>query len=528
MKVYKRFLLLVLMMFLSTYVYADGLSETVNFSQVLESNSEIKYGPFSTGDSEPETFKKGIRLYSTESLDIAYNYEELKSSIYSHMKNYENSFSINYKGDTSTLEVDINRMWDEIFEEDDYLYGVIKTYGAYSSRGYTNDVTINFTSFTYHTNKEQEEFVDARVSEIIDEIVQHNMTDFQKVKAINDWIVNNTKYDEYTNTSPHSAYTLFNEGKGVCQAYAMATYRLLEKTGIEAKYVTGKVGSENHGWNLVKVDGKWYHLDTTWNDPVYSDGSDVLSYNYFLISDDAISEDHKIDDRIYPSAIDTKYEVMRGIQNPVELGNCMYYINDISENDYKLYKLNLDTMEKTKLTDDNVQYIAGYEDWIYYSNYSRGGYLYKIKTDGTENTELNNVDSEDVYIELPYIHYYDNTNRIWDKIEVALTDVYDSYEQWKDILTTKSSNYTWTIKLNMPINNATVNNSVVYIIDENYNKLSFINTSVKNDGGFGYIKLNNNGSFQRNKNYWIIIEDAVKSQNGKKLNKGLKVQFNVQ
>lgn len=63
----------------------------------------------------------------------------------------------------------------------------------------------------------------------------------------------------------------------------------------------------------------------------------------------------------------------------------------------------------------------------------------------------------------------------------------------------------------MPINSSTVSNSNIYIIDENYNKLSFIDTNVEDDGEFGYIKLNNSGEFHRDKRYWIIIEDTVES-----------------
>ncbi len=93
------------------------------------------------------------------------------------------------------------------------------------------------------------------------------MSDFEKAKAVNDYIVLNTTYSENTATSPHNPYAILKEGKGVCQAYALLTYRLLKAGGMDVRYVTGYAG-EDHAWNLVKVDGKWYHLDTTWNDPV--------------------------------------------------------------------------------------------------------------------------------------------------------------------------------------------------------------------------------------------------------------------
>ena len=44
-----------------------------------------------------------------------------------------------------------------------------------------------------------------------------------------------------------------------------------------------KIASENHIWNLVKLDNSWYHLDLTWDDPVTSNKSNVLEHKFFLI-----------------------------------------------------------------------------------------------------------------------------------------------------------------------------------------------------------------------------------------------------
>ena len=51
-----------------------------------------------------------------------------------------------------------------------------------------------------------------------------------------------------------------------------------------------KVVSENHIWNAVFLDNKWYHLDLTWDDPVVSTGENILEYNFFLISDKELEE----------------------------------------------------------------------------------------------------------------------------------------------------------------------------------------------------------------------------------------------
>ena len=76
----------------------------------------------------------------------------------------------------------------------------------------------------------------------------------------------------------------------------------LEKLGITSY----KIASENHIWNLVHTDNKWYHLDLTWDDPITSSGRDVLEYDYFLITTKELNEyevdQHTFDKKIYVEA----------------------------------------------------------------------------------------------------------------------------------------------------------------------------------------------------------------------------------
>ena len=139
---------------------------------------------------------------------------------------------------------------------------------------------------------------------VIDDIVTPGMTEYQKVKAIHDYIVNNTQYDydNYLNgTIPESSYGpegVLVYGKAVCQGYAYAFELLCELADIEAVVVTGTANGGGHAWNQVKVDGVWYNIDTTWDDPVAYWGGvyvDILSYDYFLISDEVMYQDHIAD-----------------------------------------------------------------------------------------------------------------------------------------------------------------------------------------------------------------------------------------
>lgn len=109
---------------------------------------------------------------------------------------------------------------------------------------------------------------------------RNGMTDLEKVAAVHDWLVLNCQYDpyvannheEYTaggvtyreNTLVYSAYGAFVEGNAVCQGYALAFQALMNRAEIPCYFVSG----QNHAWNVVPMDGTWYYVDVTWDDPV--------------------------------------------------------------------------------------------------------------------------------------------------------------------------------------------------------------------------------------------------------------------
>ena len=70
--------------------------------------------------------------------------------------------------------------------------------------------------------------------------------------------------------------------------YSDAMKIYLDKLGVP----NYKISNSNHIWNLVNLDGQWLHLDLTWDDPVTTDGSNILLHKFFLIS---TNELHKLD-----------------------------------------------------------------------------------------------------------------------------------------------------------------------------------------------------------------------------------------
>lgn len=317
--------------------------------------------------------------------------QELAALIESGMNQFQTNVSIQYTGDSSMIMEQINSIIKNNLRNNDYLNGTVASW-KYGYKGTANNVVISI-NFDYHTTAEQEAFIQSEVRRIVQEEINPSMSDFEKVKAINDYIVLNSTYSYNSSTTPHAVYAILNEGKGVCQAYALLAYRLLQEAGMEVRYVTGWAG-EAHAWNIVKVDGQWYHLDTTWNDPVFSasagDMSDYVSYKYFLISDNAISQDHQIDDLGYPNATSERFVAMRNVESPIQINKVLYYPN--GSDNQKLYKIDLGSMnlQEEKVSDTRVQHLFYANDWLYFSNYSNGGYLYKMKSNGSNSMMLAN------------------------------------------------------------------------------------------------------------------------------------------
>lgn len=164
--------------------------------------------------------------------------------------------------------------------EGDYLKWQYAGYGASTlswSYGGSNPqcfmITYNITG--YYTDTTQEYAVDTFVTEFKNSTaIQSATDDYEKIKAIYDWLCTNVVYD-YTNlNSPeymlkHTAYAAAINHTAVCQGYAVLFYRLALECGIDARVIAGKGkganGWEDHAWNIVKLGGNYYLLDATWD-----------------------------------------------------------------------------------------------------------------------------------------------------------------------------------------------------------------------------------------------------------------------
>lgn len=118
-----------------------------------------------------------------------------------------------------------------------------------------------------------------------------SMSDYQKELILHDRITSMVTYTEGDNA--HSAYGAIVEKKSVCEGYAEAFQYLLHRIGIQSFLVLG-YANEAHEWNMVRIDGEYYHVDLTWDD-----NENHIYHSYFNLTDDMIKEDHYIYDTEY-------------------------------------------------------------------------------------------------------------------------------------------------------------------------------------------------------------------------------------
>ncbi len=137
--------------------------------------------------------------------------------------------------------------------------------------------------------KQTNQLIEAEIDEIISTIIYDGMSDFEKVLAVHDYICLNAEYEPLYETNysaiPRTSYDIRGillYGVGVCQSYTWTFQEIMEELGIPC----GASSSDdmNHTWNQVKIDGEWYHMDITWDDPT-GDCLGRANHDNFLCSD---------------------------------------------------------------------------------------------------------------------------------------------------------------------------------------------------------------------------------------------------
>lgn len=271
------------------------------FGMTANAQSEDTLEPYSYTNPAYANLESGdvsdnIAPYSMEDTpNISYtdDVDALAGTLRQQMVSRAAVINLYYHHDSVLTQAVFDQLCDDLFakaiahtgvgKEGDYIlwncqgYTVGATQEA-SSQGSGYDVHITFT-FTYLSDADQEAQMDQAVADLLSSLDLSSKTDYQKIKAIYDYICSNITYD-YDNlyddsyTLKHSSYAALINKKAVCQGYASLFYRLALEAGIDARVISGDSGGP-HAWNIVKIEGSYYNLDSTWD-------AGNTEYEYFL------------------------------------------------------------------------------------------------------------------------------------------------------------------------------------------------------------------------------------------------------
>ncbi len=204
----------------------------------------------------------------------AYSMEDLYNQITADNMDFKKHAY--YVMDFDPSELDYDTIASNVIAADPYtgcnFFGYEYTYEIKDGRYYVD------IEYKYYLNKLQYFLADLRISLICNEIEE--LSDYEKVKAVHDYIV---RYCEYSYAGS-GAYNTLYQGLSACNGYALSFFRIMEKSGIPVTFELG----DHHAWNKVYLDGYWYNIDLTWDDA----GGKEVSYKYFL-KNDAEWEDHE-------------------------------------------------------------------------------------------------------------------------------------------------------------------------------------------------------------------------------------------
>ena len=243
-------------------------------------------------NSGPMEFADGFGFtpvtYAAASSAVISSREELINTIRSEMLDRNDTMTLRINNSIIDEYESMDKMMDEVFAYDDeatakdgdYLKFSVSRWDMSTSWSPASNNTELTLQIYYRTTKKEEQEVDKKVAAVLKTLKLEDASDYKKVKAIHDYIIKRVDYD--TLYQRGSAYSALIDQAAVCSGYTLAAYLMFTQAGLDCRIISGTGNGGDHAWNIVKVNGKWYNIDLTWDDPIMSDGSQALEYDYFL------------------------------------------------------------------------------------------------------------------------------------------------------------------------------------------------------------------------------------------------------
>ena len=238
---------------------------------------------------------------------VPYNYQDLMNIFYSTLNQGWDDFTFYCPVEYTDCLRDVERLSldEELLSN---INNFVHPYNSYSSIKTLYDDTGKVNILITHLYNDDDVLLSENyIDELFRKLVRNDMSSEEIIRKLHDYIINTTKYDTVKAEHKESGYDssringIVNDHYALCSAYSDVMAVILERLRIP----NFKVSSDSHVWNAVFINGKWLHLDLTWDDPITSNGRDILDHNYFLIDNNRLFElsksndDHSFDKKVY-------------------------------------------------------------------------------------------------------------------------------------------------------------------------------------------------------------------------------------
>lgn len=329
----------------SEIIVAGKNTETTNIAKenvekVEESKNIEAITPSITDNAanEPTVDNKQIKYYYNQ-LDnnskkiydsIERNIENLKTGKYTINLPSDLSSLISDENDFSALNKCFQSAWDAIIMDRVELFYIdiskvelnIKTVTSENSTKYYLTIGAKENSNYLEDGFENEEDVkdaSTKLNNIRNGIIAQLTGDtYNKILQVHDCIVDNIEYR--TEISGHNSYNIYGalvNKSAVCEGYAESFKYIMDALNIPCILVVGEATNSNgttesHEWNYVQIDGKWYAVDTTWDDPILVNGylTNNIKYKYFLVGSNVIDTNHFPNGKVSQNGISFTYPAL--------------------------------------------------------------------------------------------------------------------------------------------------------------------------------------------------------------------------
>lgn len=296
---------------LITIIFSDKVSDFL--ANVVSQNFKVQ-----NLQGNEYTKNYNYKFFDISKNQIPLSYNELIGNIYEAINNKHSQYTFYCPSEYKNCIQDIEHISDNALLLT-HLNNFVHPYNSFTNIktiiSESGEITLNIT---YLYNDEEIANINQKVNEIIGSELKNEMDDYEKIKAIHDYIINNTKYDVKRNEdgeSKHESYKATGallEGIATCNGYADTMAIFLSKMGYDNfKIATTpeeiSYESTGHVWNAVKFEDNWVHIDLTWDDPVSKDKKDYLYHKYFLVNNEEMAEadsgEVKIEEHNYDKSV---------------------------------------------------------------------------------------------------------------------------------------------------------------------------------------------------------------------------------